>query len=470
MGAKRARQAEQHVAKKSKWDEDCAVRADQYDKASFFSQFIGRRRPCKLVGQVDGLDLSRFAVDRICDTLGCDEQLLVEYKQQGGFGSGSRRTKMVFRELMEKLQGDAGDQYYLTTQYLEDDPDGYSKDTDNDEDEDENENDEQDEEQDGEQEEVFESFSDAGSIDFNNLHDDFEEDDLDDPEDDNDQAELSLSEARDRVAQLVQKPLTNLLLTDQLPLNPLPITSSLLPQQINLWVGATRPNSDTQIDESSFKVQKDLPDLGLGRKMFGEGISSGLHHDHADNLYLLVSGVKRFTVFPPTDAPNLYTVGEISKIFDSGVIDYKVNERAPNWLSVRADGAIVGEDRSTPADPAIDPPSFSKIPPSILHLDLIEDDTLRQQLTSAAKEKWPLFFKCRPQTFWLKPGEMLYLPAGWFHEVTSFSENEPVHIAINYWFSPPDGKTAEKPYTDSYWPRDFERTLRACEMYKQFSK
>jgi hypothetical protein len=36
-------------------------------------------------------------------------------------------------------------------------------------------------------------------------------------------------------------------------------------------------------------------------------------------------------------------------------------------------------------------------------------------------------------------GEMLYLPAGWFHEVTSFGgASSGGHFAFNYWMHPPD--------------------------------
>ena len=33
----------------------------------------------------------------------------------------------------------------------------------------------------------------------------------------------------------------------------------------------------------------------------------------------------------------------------------------------------------------------------------------------------------------LEAGEMLYMPAGWFHEVSSVGQ----HCALNYWFHPP---------------------------------
>ena len=50
---------------------------------------------------------------------------------------------------------------------------------------------------------------------------------------------------------------------------------------------------------------------------------------------------------------------------------------------------------------------------------------------------------------------MLYLPAGWFHEVTSLGEKG--HMAFNYWSHPPDNLDPSlagfaRPYTRGYWP------------------
>ena len=65
---------------------------------------------------------------------------------------------------------------------------------------------------------------------------------------------------------------------------------------------------------------------------------------------------------------------------------------------------------------------------------------------------------------------MLYLPCGWFHEVTSFSttvsndnQSESFHMALNYWFHPPDNleyQEKEKideiqPYLSSFWEDDW---------------
>ncbi|CDJ40480.1 hypothetical protein, conserved [Eimeria tenella] len=69
---------------------------------------------------------------------------------------------------------------------------------------------------------------------------------------------------------------------------------------------------------------------------------------------------------------------------------------------------------------------------------------------------------------WVEEGDILYLPASWFHEVISYSSGtqkdseklsgtpadtkDSVHLAFNIWMHPPclDG-TFEKPYIDGYW-------------------
>lgn len=62
------------------------------------------------------------------------------------------------------------------------------------------------------------------------------------------------------------------------------------------------------------------------------------------------------------------------------------------------------------------------------------------------------------------PGQMLYIPAGWFHEVRSrgsyqrldASGNGGGHLALNYWFHPPDGERHDKPYLSDFWSRDMQ--------------
>ena len=59
----------------------------------------------------------------------------------------------------------------------------------------------------------------------------------------------------------------------------------------------------------------------------------------------------------------------------------------------------------------------------------------------------------------VRAGEMLYLPAGWFHLVESRGADlrNPRHMALNYWVHPPDAGSGrfDAPYTSEFWPRDW---------------
>ena len=113
-------------------------------------------------------------------------------------------------------------------------------------------------------------------------------------------------------------------------------------------------------------------------------------------------------------------------------------------------------------------------------------------LTDAARARFPDFPEHQELVVRVRPGEMLYLPAGWFHDVTSIGDSNssddndddddddafvgdgdgsdgssdggakarrPVHMAFNYWFHPPDGETFANPYTDQFWERDWPARL-----------
>ena len=60
--------------------------------------------------------------------------------------------------------------------------------------------------------------------------------------------------------------------------------------------------------------------------------SSGLHHDYHDNLYILLRGRKRVTLYSFEDASNLYTRGKIDFVHPNGRINY-------NGQKTNADGS-----------------------------------------------------------------------------------------------------------------------------------
>ena len=109
------------------------------------------------------------------------------------------------------------------------------------------------------------------------------------------------------------------------------------------------------------------------------------------------------------------------------------------------------------------PNNFSLIDPSVLD----DEENLRSNFPKILNAK-AAFCEC-------SVGDILYLPASWFHEVTSssssrddernnsnasgiVSSNIPKgHIAFNYWFHPPDAENDfENPYTTSFWSNDFK--------------
>ncbi|CBQ68297.1 conserved hypothetical protein [Sporisorium reilianum SRZ2] len=136
--------------------------------------------------------------------------------------------------------------------------------------------------------------------------------------------------------------------------------------------------------------------------------------------------------------------------------------------------AMAGEDADPEASSAAtendeddEPQSFSRIPPHVLHRCLnIPDDPSRpapKETNGSAGQRKKRAPTSEPYTFlpgcpppievFLKPGQMLYLPASWYHEVTSSStppfgdqhnpngeaqDSSKVHMALNYWFHPPD--------------------------------
>lgn len=106
----------------------------------------------------------------------------------------------------------------------------------------------------------------------------------------------------------------------------------------------------------------------------------------------------------------------------------------------------------TPLDD--EPSSFSRIPTALVHQHLSLPTTAAPPKDVSITTSFPDFNKVgEPLVVELSAGEMLYLPASWWHEVTSSSAGtgeDAVHMAFNYWFYPPDNLGSfEQPYADT---------------------
>lgn len=120
-------------------------------------------------------------------------------------------------------------------------------------------------------------------------------------------------------------------------------------------------------------------------------ITTPLHHDFNDNLYAVVEGRKHFTLFPPEQAPNLYPQGQLKSVDANGYIHYEDLDHKPHMCQV---------------DP-----------------------------TAVDLQRFPLYGNAAAARFecHVEKHEMLFLPTGWFHQVTSWGR----HVAVSFFSMPP---------------------------------
>jgi hypothetical protein len=217
-------------------------------------------------------------------------------------------------------------------------------------------------------------------------------------------------------------------------------------------------------------------------KSENKGTSSGLHHDFHDNFYLLIHGTKSFRLFSPDSARHMQTYGTMDRIHPNGLISYVGSETRPDGSPLEpndedsyddveedeenntSDEEIVignGFDYNSDADEegncnspmgnsrddyddivGLADDSLSKRPNNFSRIDL-----QGRSLVELTKE-YPAFANVNECVVHLQAGQTLYLPAGWFHEVTSISAHNDYHMALNYWFDPPDNlHDFNSPYT-----------------------
>ena len=116
------------------------------------------------------------------------------------------------------------------------------------------------------------------------------------------------------------------------------------------------------------------------------------------------------------------------------------------------------------------PPNFSRV----------GDTAAACEEGTATADAYPLYKTAAVTVCEIEAGDMLYLPTGWFHEVSSFSTGTSTgggggggigaacgteasvheHLALNYWVHPPDTDSFEAPYSTSYWTDEWK--LRAA--------
>eukprot|EP01123_Difflugia_compressa_P015695 TRINITY_DN8966_c0_g1_i1.p1 TRINITY_DN8966_c0_g1~~TRINITY_DN8966_c0_g1_i1.p1 ORF type:complete len:161 (-),score=26.00 TRINITY_DN8966_c0_g1_i1:86-568(-) len=140
-----------------------------------------------------------------------------------------------------------------------------------------------------------------------------------------------------------------------------------------------------------------LINLWIGSSDIKQGATSGIHHDYEDNLYVLIQGTKKLRLYSPKDSFNLYPTGDIIDITPHGRHSYCYQNNA-HW------SLITGFDL-----------------PQMTTQEIAASETLKQ--------KFPRFAHAKSVECTLSEGEMLYIPNGWWHQVTSYG----LTIALNIW-------------------------------------
>ena len=288
-----------------------------------------------------------------------------------------------------------------------------------------------------------------------------------------------------------------------LPLK-LPLSSNLKLTESNLWLGCESSPSATSSSSSSSS-----PRLS--------GASSGLHYDYHDNFLLCLKGYKRIRIIKPEDAGRCYMAGDregdfvedeecgggdldekkrkkyeddtdeeeeeeeedvtIGKGFDykSSSDDEGADELRDDFDDAEDDdgndSANVGSGEENSCDNSMlaevgEPPSRTaeaekrNLEDILPHFSLV-DPNLPQSVLS---RRYPKFVGVPQCVIDMSPGEVLYMPAYYLHEVKSYGYKpedwkgdnnvrqpndveDGMHMAINWWYEAPvKGSTYVRPY------------------------
>eukprot|EP01080_Neovahlkampfia_damariscottae_P005490 gene5490-9308_t len=155
----------------------------------------------------------------------------------------------------------------------------------------------------------------------------------------------------------------------------------------NIWNDIKIPSWANEV----FQNEPDAINIWIGEK---RSITS-VHKDHYENIYTVIKGKKHFTLYPPTNLPYLY-----QKFYPQA--QYEMNE------DEEFDVKVMDEESEVPWI-SVDPknPDF---------------------------EKFPNFKLATPYCVTLEPGDMLYLPSLWFHQVEQSVDENGEMIAVNFWY------------------------------------
>jgi jumonji domain-containing protein 7 len=133
--------------------------------------------------------------------------------------------------------------------------------------------------------------------------------------------------------------------------------------------------------------------------------TSVLHKDHYENIFIQIAGAKEFLLLPPVEAP---CVNECSVLSAT----YQPKDTSPkSSLDIRKEDLCIAIDE----------------PEQYIPLPTWDPDTPSQNTT-----KYSEF--ARPIRVTVNAGDILYLPALWYHKVKQIAGEEGICCSVNYWY------------------------------------
>jgi Cupin-like domain len=182
-----------------------------------------------------------------------------------------------------------------------------------------------------------------------------------------------------------------------------------LPLQV--WQQLRLPDSFPWAEAAFGTGPPDAVNLWMGNQ---QAVTS-MHKDHYENLFCVVSGGEKvFTLCPPSDIAFLYERPFPRGQFRRNSSISSVNDDASAW-TVRMHDQKKGSLSSSAADDNT--------------VQWLAADVTRRD-DPMYRNQFPLLRHAHPVTVHVQAGEMLYLPALWFHRVTQTTTT----VAVNYWY------------------------------------
>ncbi|KAF9399055.1 JmjC domain-containing protein 7 [Mortierella sp. AD011] len=171
--------------------------------------------------------------------------------------------------------------------------------------------------------------------------------------------------------------------------------------------------SDISFASEALAKQPDAVNFWYG----DERSTTSLHKDHYENIYGVIAGRKIFTLIPPTEQ---YCLHEKQYIAATYTDTQNSNSGSTPSSSTNSLSTSSPRYKLEPMEPL----TYTK------WIALNPSHEPRSELL----EKYPRFHMCQPFRIELNPGELLYLPAMWYHQVEQEPDHEGKCIAVNWWY------------------------------------